>query len=56
MNAMICEEPYFQWDDNTCTCLGCVENGVLHDNCKCCEDYAENVSLEEFYEPLNIRQ
>ena len=55
MNAIICEEPYFQWDDNTCTCLGCVENGVLHDNCRYCEDYAKNVSLEEFYEPLNIR-
>lgn len=55
MDGMMCEEPYFQWDDKTNTCLGCVKDGVLSDNCKRCEDYAENVSKSEFYKPFYIR-
>ena len=46
MDAMMCKEPYFQWDDKECACAGCVENGVLHDNCKRCEDYVERIKAE----------
>lgn len=54
MDGMSCEEPSFQWDDKTNTCLGCIKNGKLQSNCNACDDYAENVSKEGFYEPLDI--
>lgn len=42
MDAMICVEPWFQWDSVNHSCLGCIEDGVLHDSCKTCDDYLEN--------------
>ena len=55
MDGMMCKQPYFQWDDKTHTCLGCVKDGVLADDCYRCDDYAENVEWDAFYEPLYLR-
>jgi len=53
MAATSCEEPFFQWNDVEHACAGCVENETLHDNCKICDDYVENVELRQFLEPLD---
>lgn len=42
MDATMCNEPYFQWDDENCACAGCIEDGELHEACKRCDDYTKN--------------
>ena len=56
MDATKCEEPYFQWDDKNNVCAGCIENGVLHENCKRCEDYTKNVERERYENKQNHRR
>lgn len=53
MDATICKQEYFQWDDNSHSCLGCVKEGVLSDDCKRCDDYVKNAPLAYLLEPLD---
>ncbi|GEM_PF-6524578 len=46
MDGLSCKEPHFQWDDETNSCLGCIEDGIVREVCKSCDDYKVNAEKE----------
>lgn len=43
MDKLICKQPYFQWDTETHSCLGCIEDNKLNEDCWNCEDHIRNI-------------